>query len=82
MGIVSWIIAGLVAGLIASVVMQGSKLVVNVIAGAAGGVLAGWIATFFTIGAIGTFGWVSALIALGGGLIVSFVSAALTRARA
>ena len=49
MGILSWIVVGLIVGFLAGIVIRGRGygLAGNIIIGVAGGILGGWLASYF-----------------------------------
>ena len=49
MSLLSWVVVGLIAGWLAGVVMRGGGfgLLGNIVVGVVGGVLGGWIASYF-----------------------------------
>lgn len=70
MGIIIWVIVGAALGLLANLVLSRDNTLGNVIAGVIGSVLAGWIATLFSIGTWNAFGWVNLLIAAAGACLL------------
>lgn len=81
MGIVTWILVGALSGVVASFIAGNNKTLANIIIGAAGACLGGWIATLFGIGAIASFNWLSALIALGAAVVLLVIFCLVMRSR-
>jgi uncharacterized membrane protein YeaQ/YmgE (transglycosylase-associated protein family) len=77
MGILSWIIVGLVAGFLAGQVMRGGGygLIGDIIIGVLGGVLGGWIASYFFHigGAMSGISWQSILVAFVGAILLILI---------
>lgn len=73
MGLITWLLVGALAGFIFSMVAGKGNTIMDIIFGAVGGGLGGFIATLFGLGAIGTFGWANLFIALGAAVVVLVV---------
>ena len=77
MNVLSWIIVGLIAGFLAGQVMRGGGygVIGDIIIGVLGGLLGGWIASyFFHIGdAMGGINLVSILVAFVGAILLILI---------
>jgi uncharacterized membrane protein YeaQ/YmgE (transglycosylase-associated protein family) len=77
MGILSWIVVGLIAGWLAGLVVRGSGygMIGDIIVGVLGGLLGGWIATyFFHMGdAMSGINLSSILVAFGGAVVLIII---------
>ena len=85
MGILLWVVFGLIVGVIAKFLMPGKVqggILVTIALGIVGALVGGFIGTQLGIGDITGFNLQSALLAVGGGVLVLFVFGLLTRARA
>jgi uncharacterized membrane protein YeaQ/YmgE (transglycosylase-associated protein family) len=84
-GILLWVVFGLIVGVIAKFLMPGKVqggILVTIALGIVGALVGGFIGTQLGIGDITGFNLQSALLAVGGGVLVLFVFGLLTRARA
>jgi len=85
MSILSWIVVGLIAGWLAGKVMKGGGfgLIGDIVVGVIGGVLGGWIASyFFHVGdPMSGINLPSILIAFLGAVLLLFVLRLVTRRR-
>ena len=74
-----YLLIGLVAGWLASLVVKGngSGLVMNLVLGGIGGLLCGWILSWFGVLAVGTFG--SLVAALVGAVVLLWIAAAINK---
>jgi uncharacterized membrane protein YeaQ/YmgE (transglycosylase-associated protein family) len=81
MGLLAWVVVGAIAGWLASVVMGGSGfgLIGDIVVGAIGAVVGGWLAsTFFHMpGAISGINVQTIVVAFLGAVVVLFVARAL-----
>ena len=85
MGILLWVLFGLIAGAIARYLMPGKVqggILVTIALGIVGALVGGFIGAQLGIGDITGFNLPSALLAVGGGVLVLFVFGLLTKARA
>lgn len=81
MGLITWILVGAVAGFLAGIVSGKGGQLLDIVLGAVGGGLGGFIATLFGLGAIGAFAWMNLLFALVAAAVVLAAWKALQRAR-
>ena len=81
MGLLAWVVVGAIAGWLASAVMGGSGfgLIGDIVIGAIGAVVGGWLAsTFFNMpGAISGINVQTIVVAFLGAVVVLFVARAL-----
>ena len=73
MGIFSWIVMGLIAGLIAKFIMPGKDpggIIITSLIGKGGGLLGGYIGSFFGLGTVTGFNIGSILLAIGGAVLL------------
>jgi len=73
MGILSWTLFGLIAGVVAMLIMPGKDpggIIVTILVGAVGAVVAGFIGTAFGFGGITGLDVGSLLMAIGGALLL------------
>ena len=73
MGIFSWIVMGLIVGLIAKFIMPGKDpggIIVTSLIGIGGGLLGGYIGSFFGLGTVTGFNIGSILLAIGGAVLL------------
>ena len=73
MGILFWILFGLIAGVVAKLIVPGRDpggIIVTILLGVVGAVLAGFIGTLFGFGGISGFDVRSMLMAIGGAVIL------------
>ena len=73
MGIFSWIVMGLIAGLIAKFIMPGKDpggIIITSLIGIGGGLLGGYIGSFFGLGTVTGFNMGSILLAVGGAVLL------------
>ena len=77
-----YILIGLVAGYLANLIMKGrgSGLIVNILTGIVGGLLGGWLLSFFGIIAVGTIGSLITSV-IGAILLLGFFSLFSTKKR-
>ena len=77
MGILSWIVVGLIVGFLAGIVVRGRGygLAGNIIIGVAGGILGGWLASYF-LGlndAVNGINLTSIIVAFAGSLLLILI---------
>jgi uncharacterized membrane protein YeaQ/YmgE (transglycosylase-associated protein family) len=73
MGIFSWIVMGLIAGLVAKFIMPGKDpegIIITSLIGIGGGLLGGYIGSFFGLGTVTGFNIGSILLAIGGAVLL------------
>ncbi|MEZ2694122.1 GlsB/YeaQ/YmgE family stress response membrane protein [Hafnia alvei] len=76
MGIISWVILGLIVGILAKWFMPGKDgggFFMTVILGIAGALVGGYISSFFGMGSVTGFNFVSLIISSLGAMLLLFI---------
>ncbi len=76
MGILLWIVFGLIVGVVAKFLMPGGGpggIIITIVLGIVGALLGGWIGSQLGFGGITGFDLRSALIAVGGAMLVLLI---------
>ena len=82
MGILSWIILGLIAGFIASKIVNktGSGLIMDIVLGVVGAIVGGFIMSLLGFGSVTGLNLYSVIVAILGGVVVTYAYRMITSA--
>ncbi|HUC65036.1 MAG TPA: GlsB/YeaQ/YmgE family stress response membrane protein [Stellaceae bacterium] len=81
MSIIAWIVLGLIAGFIASKIVnrEGQGVILDIVLGVVGALVGGWIMAFFGHEGVTGFNLYSAVVAIGGAIVLLVIGHAVRR---